>query len=70
VMREKDSAIRIVDNLEITPLMDTCAFIGTNPSRRADKLPRCPSSAQTPKPAGPGRERHGCLRHVRTIKAA
>jgi len=29
----------------------------------------CPSSAQNPKPAGPGRERYRCLRQERIIKA-
>ena len=29
----------------------------------------CPSSAQNPKPAGPGRERYRYLRQERTIKA-
>jgi hypothetical protein len=32
-------------------------------------LPTCPSSAQNPKPAGPGRERYRCLRQKRIIKA-
>jgi hypothetical protein len=29
----------------------------------------CPSSAQNPKPARPGRERYRCLRQERIIKA-
>jgi hypothetical protein len=42
---------------------------GNRLTRQAELLRCSPSSAQNPKPAGPGRERYRCLRQERIIKA-